>query len=128
MAKITVNLDAAAIGRLKEAQKTALVKTASEVLSRARNAAVMPFGDTGNLQNEDTSVDDSHASSGHVEIVTNAPQARRLYFNPQYNFRHDRNANAGGEWWEPWISGSRRNEPREIYEQFLKQDAKGLIR
>ena len=104
-----------------------LAQTGDEILSRARNAGVIPM-DTGNMQNESTHVDDSNAPDGHVEIGTDAPQARRLYFNPQYNFRHDKNANAQGEWWEPWISGGHKEEPAQIFAGLLIKNAGGLIK
>ncbi len=127
MSSVKVQLNASAIGALKKAMSDALVMTGTEVLSEERNMAVMPM-DTGHTEQDATHVDDSQASAGHVEIVTNAPQARRLYFNPQYNFRQDHNANAGGEWWEPWISGSKRGRPKELYGKFLKLRAGGLIK
>jgi hypothetical protein len=127
MANVNVTIDGEAMGKLNNAMQTALVKTGTEMLSRLRNDAVMPM-DTGALQNEDTTVDDSGAASGHIEIVTNAPQARRLYFNPQYDFRTDHNANAGGEWWEPFISGKRKDDPKQIFGAFLKQDAGEIIK
>lgn len=122
--KVELNLEA--IGKLNSSMQQALVQTAEEILSRERNDGTMPFGDTGNMQNEDTSVDDSDKND--VKIVTNAVQARRLYFNPQYDFRQDKNPNAGGEWWEPWISGEHKNEPSKIFGQFLKKDAGGVIK
>lgn len=36
--------------------------------------------------------------SGRIQWVT--PYARRLYYNPQYNFATDRNPNARGLWFE----------------------------
>lgn len=124
---IKVTLNPEAIRRLQDAAAKSLTETGDEILSRARNAGVMPM-DTGNLQNDSTHVDDSGAAEGHVEIGTDAPYARRLYFNPQYNFRHDKNANARGEWWEPWISGERRDEPPKIFGELLKKNAGGLIK
>lgn len=124
---VKVTLDPEAIQRLKDAMSKSLFETGDELLSRARNAGVMPM-DTGNMQNDSTHVDDRGAAEGHVEIETDAPQARRLYFNPQYNFRHDKNANAQGEWWEPWISGEHREEPAQIFGDLLKKNAGGLIK
>lgn len=33
-------------------------------------------------------------------IIWQTPYARRLYYNPQYNFSKDKNPNAGGLWFE----------------------------
>lgn len=34
------------------------------------------------------------------QIIWDTPYARRLYYNPQYNFSKDINPNAGGKWFE----------------------------
>lgn len=127
MADARITFNEAAIQKLKDAAARSLAQTGDEILSRARNAAVIPM-DTGNMQNESTHVDDSGASEGRVEIDTDAPQARRLYFHPEYNFRHDRNANARGEWWEPWVSGEHQEDPAHIFAGLLKKNAGGLIK
>src|SRR5690625_3570279 len=41
-----------------------------------------------------------HTKIGTGEIVWETPYARRLYYNPQYNFSKDRNPNASGLWFE----------------------------
>ena len=123
MADVKVTINSAALAILDSIMAKSLAQTADEMLSRERNAALMPMN-TGAMQNESTYVDDSEAATGHVEIVTDASQSRRLYFNPQYNFRHDHNANAQGEWWEPWIGGSRRKEAVKIFAAFVEQNGK----
>jgi hypothetical protein len=40
------------------------------------------------------------SSIGEGRIVWNTPYARRLYYNPQFNFSKDRNPNARGLWFE----------------------------
>jgi Minor capsid protein len=40
----------------------------------------------------------SRLGKGHIEWKT--PYARRLYYNPQYNFSHDVNPDAQGLWFE----------------------------
>lgn len=52
--------------------------------------------DTGEL--ERSSIRFSRPGEGHIEY--NTPYARRLYYNPQYNFSHDVNPNATGLWFE----------------------------
>lgn len=37
---------------------------------------------------------------GSGMIMWQTPYARRLYYNPQYNFSKDKNPNAGGLWFE----------------------------
>ncbi|TBX83975.1 minor capsid protein [Bacillus cereus] len=52
--------------------------------------------DTGEL--ERSSIRFSRPGEGHIEW--NTPYARRLYYNPQYNFSKDVNPNAKGLWFE----------------------------
>lgn len=40
------------------------------------------------------------SSIGEGRIVWGTPYARRLYYNPQYNFSKDKNSSAGGLWFE----------------------------
>ena len=75
-----VNLNLGVLNMLDRAQIEALELTGQATLTELRDRQVMPF-DTGNLQNDSTSVDTS--KSGTVSIVTTAPQARRLYFHPE---------------------------------------------
>lgn len=37
---------------------------------------------------------------GSGEISWNTPYARRLYYHPEYNFSTEKNAQAGGYWFE----------------------------
>lgn len=37
---------------------------------------------------------------GEGQIIYSTPYARRLYYNPQYNFSKDKNPNAQGLWFE----------------------------
>lgn len=37
---------------------------------------------------------------GRGKIIYDTPYARKLYYNPQYNFSKDRNPKAGGLWYE----------------------------
>ena len=123
MADVKVTINTAALKKLDDAMAWALAQTGDEILSRERNDAVIPM-DTGAMQNEDTHVDDSQASSGHVRIVTDAAQARRLYFHPEYNFRREHNSSARGEWWEPWVSGARRNDAVKIFAAMVARNGK----
>ena len=52
--------------------------------------------DTGNL--EASSLLATQFGTG--EVVWNTPYARKLYYNPQYNFSKDSNPNAQGLWFE----------------------------
>lgn len=56
----------------------------------------------------------THSKIGSGEVKWETPYARRLYYNPQYNFSKDKNPNARGLWFEEakaqnlddWIKGA----------------------
>lgn len=106
MAKVTstITLNMPVINKLDKAAVRALEKTAEALHTEIVQSEVMPR-DTGTLQNEKTYVDASMSKDGHVEIVTEGPYARRLYYHPEYNFQRYENAFAGGKWFEPWTKG-----------------------
>lgn len=104
MSYAKIVIDHAALRRLDKAAQRALGLTAEAVHERIVKAQVMPF-DTGHLQNDTTFVDASGAPCGHVEIVTGAPYARRLYYHPEFHFRTRENPNARGKWFDDWLEG-----------------------
>lgn len=103
---IKLELDAAAIKRFEAAAITAADKTGETVLTEIRSAQVMPF-DNGTMQNADTYATEVYRDGGAVcvDIITDSPQARRLYYHPEYDFQTVNNPNAGGMWYEPWLPG-----------------------
>lgn len=123
--EIKIELNTAAIARLDEAIVRALEKTGEVVLADIRNAAVMPYAQ-GNMQDDDTYVSDAREdNSGMVVDITTTTggKARRLYYHPEYNFRKDRNANAGGEWTKAWQDGGDRADfVRETFAALLKEE------
>lgn len=52
--------------------------------------------DTGTLQRSVL----TNSQIGKGEIVWDTPYAKRLYYNPQYNFSKDLNPNARGLWFD----------------------------
>ena len=110
-----VELNYSVLNMLDGAQFEALAQTADATLTELRDRQVMPF-DTGNLQNDSTFVDDTQKTT--VSIVTTAPQARRLYFHPEYNFKRGNNPNAGGKWFESFLND---DFIASAYAQLLKQ-------
>ena len=120
-ASSTVKLNKSAIRKLTDAQKLSLVQTADAILTDVRDEQLMPFN-TGNLQNDSTFVDDSQKDSGKASIVSSTPYARRLYFHPEYNFRKSNNANAGGKWFEPYISGDKKKFAEKAFAELLKRN------
>lgn len=117
----TIKLNEAKLKELTKQQYISLAQTADAVLTDIRDEQLMPF-DTGNLQNDSTSVDDSQQVQGRVSVVSTAPQARRLYFHPKYNFRRNNNAKAGGKWFEPYINGSKKEFIVNAFKELFKRN------
>ena len=116
-----------ALGTLIKAHRQALEQTGQQVLNDLRDAQTMPF-DTGNMQNDQTYVDTSNSSQGKVSIVTDVPQARRLYFHPEYNFQTGKNPNAGAGWFDPYIDGTKTKKIKEWFKQLVKRNGGGYVK
>lgn len=104
---------------IKQIAIQSLVETADALKSNLQTSETMPF-DTGELQNRSTFIDDSKKNSGKVSVVSDTPYARRLYFHPEYNFKKDKNKNAGGEWFEPYIKGSKKDFAKKKFAKIMK--------
>ena len=104
---------------IKQIAVQSLVETADAVKGDLQRSQTMPF-DTGELQNRSTFVDDSKKNSGKVSIVSDTPYARRLYMHPEYNFRKDKNKNAGGEWFESYINGNKKDFAKKKFAKMMK--------
>lgn len=104
---------------VKKIMRETLVETADALKSDLQKSQTMPF-DTGALQNRSTFVDDSKKSSGIVSIVSDTVYARRLYFHPEYNYQKTHNKNAGGAWFEPYISGNKKKFATKTFTKILK--------
>ena len=119
--KSTVKMNFPRIKQLTQAAVTALEMTAEALHTEVVQAQVMPF-ETGNLQNESTFVDYSESRQGKATLVSSTPYARRLYYHPEYNFQTDENPFAGGEWYEPWLSGGVCQDfARNAFKRFYKK-------
>lgn len=109
------------IRQLSQAAVTALEMTGEALHTEVVQAQVFPF-DTGNLQNESTSVDYSEAKDGKITLVSSTPYARRLYYHPEYNFQTKENPNAKGNWYEDWLpGGSKEKFALNAFKQFYKR-------
>jgi hypothetical protein len=120
MADVKVNINNKAIENLNKQLLIALEQTADQLLTDVITDQKMPF-DTGNMQNNQTQVDSSELKDGKVTIVTSVPQARRLYFHPEYNFQRNKNANAGGRWWDEYLTGTKKHLPSELFSKLAKR-------
>lgn len=122
MSDIKIVIDNKAIDVLNQKARIALARTADTLRDTVRQAQIVPR-DTGLLQERAFVVDVSDLDKGivHLGHSSDAPYARRLYYHPEYNFRKDKNPNAQGLWFSPWLrGGSRSAEPKRIFEGHLK--------
>ena len=126
---VKVKMNKAALKKLSSVQIVALEMTAEAVKTDVIASNVIPFGhadpDTGysggTLQNESTTVDLRISRSGKVNIASDTPYARKMYFHPEYKFNKLDNPNAKGRWYDDWISGSKKNFAPNAYKKIFKK-------
>lgn len=110
--------------KIKQFDKTiqqCLEKTGEALHTEVISAQVIPF-DEGDMQNADTFVDYTNSSRGLVSIVTTSPQARRLYFHPEYDFQTMKNPNAKGKWYDDYLPGGKEEDfAQKAFTSFLKR-------
>lgn len=102
-----------------KAAQTAIENTLTEI----RNAQVMPYA-TGIMQNDQTFTD-VRKKGNYIDalIIVDAPQARRLYYNPQFDFQTAKNPNAGAGWFEMWGEGGKYEDFfRNAYEKNFRKE------
>lgn len=115
--KVEIKLDMQAIRKIGQAAVEATVSTMEQTRADLVNSATMPF-ETGDMQDNQTFVEaDEHGAT----LVTGSPQARRLYYHPEYNFQRGNNANAGAEWLEPYISGDKKDFVQNTFTEIFKE-------
>ena len=115
-----IKLDSSVLRALDKASITALEQTGQALLTEVRNDQVIPF-DTGALS-DNTSVSDYNSSSRGVQIVSNTPYARRMYYHPEYNFQKTHNPNAKGKWFDDYVDGNKKDFCKNAYGKLLKRD------
>lgn len=78
----------------------AAFKVSDSYLTRLKQDRFMPRND-GTMQDDNTFLEPGtyRKNQGFYDVVTEADQARRLYYHPEYNFQKI-NPNAGGLWIE----------------------------
>lgn len=105
--KVEVKWDTAAIAKIREAVGAAAEEALEATYSNLVKSKTMPF-DNGDMQNNQTFV--AQTVEGAV-LITGSPQARRLYYHPEYNFKQSEGANGtrGAKWLEPYISGDKKD-------------------
>lgn len=121
--KVTVKMNKQFFDKFGKEAKTSLVKTADAIKTDLVQSQTMPF-DTGALQNRSTSVNHDKVDKFEVSIVSDMPYARRLYYHPEYNFQKEKNPNAGGLWFAPYINGNKKDFARTVFAKFLERSIK----
>ena len=117
--KSTIKINEDAIAGIEQRMKVALQKTAEETVTDLHNSQTIPF-DIGTLQGN-TKWTRNPATENEVVIASNTKYARRLYHHPEYNFRKTNNPNAGAYWFEPYITGSKKDFIITTFARFLKR-------
>lgn len=122
-AKAKLKLNPKAVKMIEESAKKALPLTMEAMKTEINNMQVVPK-ETGNL--EESAVVGVEESKGYISYP--GPYARRLYYNPQYDFRTDKNPNAQGRWLDPFIHGDKKHWLAKTYGKFLKENSGGVIK
>ena len=111
---VTVKLNQQNINKIKDGMVKALPFLIDATISEVNNMQVVPK-ETGTLEESVFSgVEDNKAF-----ISWNTKYARRLYYNPQFNFRTDKNINAQGRWMDVFIYGDKKEWMINTYGRFI---------
>ena len=121
--KVDIKLNQANIKKIEEAMVKALPLTMEAMKTEIMTMQVVPK-EIGSLE-ESVVVG---AVDGKGFISYNTPYARRLYYNPQYNFRTDKNPNAQGRWLDPFIHGEKKEWLTITAGKLLKEHSGGVIK
>lgn len=126
--KIEIKLDKQAIRSIENAARQSAVEAMEKLRKDLLDSETMPF-DTGDMQNNQTfvSVEGEETINGEdtysVSLVTGSPQARRLYYHPEYQFQQGHNDNAGALWLEPYINGDKKDFVQTEFTKYLRRKA-----
>lgn len=114
---VEIKIDMAALAGLSAAAVRAAALAMEAVKSDLVNSQTVPF-DTGTMQGSIFADQFRDGDDVHITLQTDGPQARRLYFHPEYNFQRGNNPNAGAEWYAPYLPGG--SKEHLLVESFAK--------
>lgn len=123
---VKIEFDMRAIKGLEQAARESALSAMEKVNADLVNSGTMPFA-IGDMQNNQTfvSVEGEDTVNGEdvysVSLVTGSPQARRLYYHPEYDFQQGKNDNAGGLWLAPYIDGDKKDFVPETFAKIYKK-------
>lgn len=115
-----IELDAEMLRQMENALLQSALTAVEAVRGEIVSAQVVPF-DNGTMQGSMFTDQFKDGDEIHTTLITDAPQARRLYYHPEYNFQRGNNANAGAYWYAPWVQGG-------AQEAFLPETFAALVR
>lgn len=115
--KITIKLNQQKIREIENAVKSSSLETMEALHTDLVSSQTMPF-DTGDMQNNQTFVESTE--KGAV-LITGSPQARRLYYHPEYNFQTGKNKNSGAYWLEDYLTGTKSDFVKIQFTDILKR-------
>lgn len=118
--KVYSKINSKNLSSLEQKMIKNLIKSVDALKTDVVNSQVMPF-DTGQMQNRSMFIDDKNAKK-YVLLKVDTPYARKIYFHPEYNFRKEKNANAQGQWFVPWITGNKKMFLRITFARFMRKD------
>ncbi|MBM7585847.1 hypothetical protein JOC86_002389 [Bacillus pakistanensis] len=111
---VKVNLDEAKLKTKREQSKQAAQMQLDQDVLKDSNFFIPK--ETGELERSSF----RHSRIGLGLLVWKLPQARRLYYNPQYNFSKDANPHAQGLWFEAAKALKRPEWMKEIGRKYAK--------
>lgn len=111
------------INKIEQAMAKALPLTMEAMKTEVNNMQVVPK-EVGDL--EESVVVGVENNIGSISY--NTPYARKLYYNPQFNFRTDKNPNAQGRWLDSFLHGPKKEWLANTFGLFLKADSGGVIK
>jgi len=110
----------------------ALEKAVEVSAEQATKAMLTDIRASGTVPKQTSALEDSgfveNQGKTKYKISFSTPYARRLYWNPQYNFRTDKNPNAQGLWMQTYVDGDKKNFFINVFRLGLKRNAKGLVK
>lgn len=119
--KVDMRLKKSQLRKLTKAQERAAILAMEALKTEIAKDEVVPK-QTGALEESATLVVKA-LNKGQVRITYDTPYARRLYYNPEYNFRKDKNSNAKGLWLEDYIEGEKKDFLGNVYAQLYRREA-----
>lgn len=118
---VEIKLDEAALTLLGETAKVAALDTMEAIKTDLVSSQTVPF-DTGTMQGSLHTEQFTADCDIHTTLQTDGPQARRLYFHPEYNFQKGNNPNAGAAWYAPYeLGGEKATLAPEIFAARMKE-------